>query len=69
MESEQEKDLHVRFNLIAKRIQEIADLEAQAAVIKGYGARGELMPEKLLLIDKTDDILAELEKLYRRQAP
>lgn len=69
MQNEQEKNLYDRLSLIARRIQEIAEIEARAAPIGGYGARGEMMPKKLSLIEKTDNILAELEELYRQQAP
>lgn len=66
MHNDQEKQLYDRLTLIAKRIQEIADIEARAVPVGGYGARGEMMPEKMRLIDKTDCILAELEELYRQ---
>lgn len=69
MHADQEKQLHERLTRIAKRIQEIADIEAQAALVRGYGARGEMMPVKLQLIEKTDSILAELEALYRQPKP
>lgn len=67
MQDEPEKDLQDRLALISTRIQEIADMEARAALVGGYGARGEMMPEKLRLIDRTDEILNELKELYSRE--
>ena len=60
-----EEDLENRLKLIAKRIQSIADQEARSALVRGYGSRGEFVQEKENLINRTDEILDELEALYR----
>jgi hypothetical protein len=45
---------------IHRRINEIADQEARDAKVSGWAAQGHLMPEKLRLIQRTEEILDEL---------
>lgn len=54
---EQEVRLARRITQMGIRIEKIAKIEAQAVLVGGYGARGEMMDEKICLIDETDQIL------------
>lgn len=63
---EQEDRLNRRLAQIATRIQKIAEIEAQAVWVSGYGARGEMMDEKMRLVDETDRVLDQLEALYQQ---
>jgi hypothetical protein len=58
--TEEEQCLMDRLGAIHRRINEIADLEARSAYVKGWAAQGNLMPEKERLIAQTEKILDEL---------
>ena len=60
MTEEERAQLEVRLNHIHTRVQWIADEEARSAWVKGFAARGDLMPEKIKLLDETDKILDKL---------
>ena len=57
-----EQQLNDRLDDIQARLQWIADTEARAAWIKGFGANGEFDDERTRLIDETDRVLNELQK-------
>jgi hypothetical protein len=61
-----EKGLEARLLEIHKRLQWIADTEARAAWVAGYGARGEFEDERDLLLQQAEDIVTKLE--YSRTA-
>ena len=61
-QQEREKNLLHRLDVIHSRVQWMADTEARAAWIGGFGASGELLAAKERLLDETERILAELEK-------
>ena len=42
------------------QIQRIANEEARSALVKGWAAQGNLMPQKMDLIRKTEEILNQL---------
>ena len=52
-----EARLNQRLDQIHQRLEKIAGLEAQAALVNGYGAMGEFDPERQRLVDETDAIL------------
>jgi len=52
-----------RLSAIHQRMQRIADLEAKAAWVNGFGSRGEFWSEKKALIEETDALLDKWEKL------
>jgi predicted nucleotide-binding protein (sugar kinase/HSP70/actin superfamily) len=56
-----EKDLEARLLQIHKRLQWIADTEARAAWVAGYGARGEFEDERDQLLKQAEEILTKLE--------
>ena len=60
--------LHARLREIQKRIQQLADLEANAARVGGENADGRHWPEKKRLIEASDEILSELLELYGMSA-
>jgi hypothetical protein len=49
-----EKALQDRLTAIHKRVQWMANREAVAAWVNGFGANGEYWPEKERLLDETD---------------
>ena len=59
-----EEVLNLRLGQIYKRIQAIADEEARSALVNGWAAQGNLMPEKLRLIEEADRILDDLMKPF-----
>ena len=61
-------NLHTRLREMQKRIQQLADLEANAARVGGENADGRHWPEKKRLIDASDEILIELLELYGESA-
>jgi len=60
----EEKELWDSIARRTKRIQELADLENQAAPVKGLSADGRHWPEKKSHIDAIDRHLDALEELY-----
>jgi hypothetical protein len=58
--SEREAELERRLQHIHDRVQWMANAEARAAWVNGYGAKGEFWEEKKKLLDETDRILDEL---------
>lgn len=61
-------DLHARLRKMQERIQQLADLEANAARVGGENADGRHWPEKKRLIEASDEILIELLELYGKSA-
>ena len=60
MDADREKELDFKLTALHKRINQIANLEARAALVKGWAATGALYKEKAKLIDRTEKILTEL---------
>ena len=54
-----EQQLLAKLKLINKRIDWIAS-EGRAALVKGFGANGEFFKEKMVLIDRAEELLDEL---------
>jgi hypothetical protein len=61
-----EKDLETRLLQIHQRLQWIADTEARAAWVAGYGARGEFEEQRDQLLQQAEEVLTELEKTRLR---
>jgi hypothetical protein len=55
-----EAQINQRLEQIHRRLQQISDLEANAALVKGVGSRGEFDAERQRLINETDRLLDEL---------
>jgi|GEM_PF-1640207 len=49
-----------RLSQIHRRLADIAAIEAKAALVGGYGSKGEFDPERQRLIEETDRLLDEL---------
>ena len=49
---------------MSERLTSIADLEAKSAQVSNAMARVAAMPEKLRLIRRVDELIAELERLH-----
>lgn len=56
-------DINARIDRIRRRLQEIADLEARDALTGGPAARGILDPERSRLIERTEELLDEADRL------
>lgn len=50
---------------IASRINEIAKMEASAAVVGGVAAEGVFWDEKLRLLERSDEVLSEIERVLK----
>jgi hypothetical protein len=48
---------------LSKRINELSELEANAAMVSGLAADGRLQPQKNKMIDQIDQLLKRLESL------
>lgn len=60
----EEKDIQDRLDRIAKRVQQIADMEAKAAERRiGQPVPSPFSREKQALADRTDELLAQWEAL------
>ena len=49
---------------MSERIKSLADLEAKSAQVSSTIARSALLPEKLRLIRRVDELIAELERMH-----
>jgi hypothetical protein len=58
-----EAQINNRLAQIHRRLDQIADIEAKAAPHKGFGANGELDPERQRLTEETDRLLDELSAI------
>ena len=58
--SPKELDLIDRLGRISQRINEIADLEARSTLVRSWAAQGNLIAEKERLIQRAEEILAQL---------
>lgn len=58
--SSDEDRLVWRLGALHDRINKIADIEARSALVGGWAAQGNLMPEKERLIDEAEKILDKL---------
>lgn len=58
-----EEELNLRLQGLHERLQWIADTEARAAWVGGYGAGGEFDGERERLIEKAERVLDELERV------
>lgn len=58
-----ESRINDRLDQIHRRLAEIAAIEANAARVGGYGAKGEFQPERDRLTAETDTLLDELEAI------
>lgn len=55
-----EAQINDRLRCIHRRLADIAAIEANAALVGGYGSRGEFDLERQRLIEETDRLLDEL---------
>lgn len=55
-----EARINDRLGQIHRRLADIAAIEAKAALVGGYGSKGEFDPERQRLIEETDHLLDEL---------
>lgn len=51
------------------RLSQIADIEAKAAPVRGYGARGEFEPERDRLTSETDRLLDRMNTIIETPEP
>lgn len=58
--TEDEQHLVDRLGGLHRRINEIADLEARSALVGGWAAQGNMMPEKEQLIEQAERIIDQL---------
>jgi hypothetical protein len=59
-----EDNLNAKLTLQAKRLQQIADIEAKAAYTGGYGSRGEFEAARNAILKSSDEALRRLAELY-----
>ena len=62
------ESLNRRLGAIHEMVNRLADREAQAAWVGGYGANGEFIAEKDRLLDNADLILDKMEALLGMRA-
>ena len=55
--------INARLQQIHERLGQVADIEAKAAPVLGYGARGEFEPERDRLIAETDHLLDRMSTI------
>ena len=55
-----EVQINDRLGQIHRRLADIAAIEVKAALVGGYGSKGEFDPERQRLIEETDRLLDEL---------
>lgn len=58
-----ETRINDRLDQIHRRLADIAAIEANAAHVGGYGAKGEFEPERDRLTAETDRLLVDLEAI------
>jgi hypothetical protein len=58
-----ENELESRLLAVHKRLQWLADQEARAAWLNGYGANGEHEAERERLISSAESLVDEMDKL------
>jgi hypothetical protein len=63
MQSNTYETLLSRVSVLSKRINELSELEANAAMVSGLAADGRLQPQKNKMIDQIDQLLKRLESL------
>jgi len=61
------EELERRLGVIHQRLQWIADSEARAAWVGGYGARGEFLAERERLIARAEKVVDEMEQIASRE--
>lgn len=59
----EEERINGRLTQIHHRMNQIAEIEANAAPVGGYGARGEFENERTRLIAETEELLDRLTKI------
>jgi hypothetical protein len=60
MTEDEEEELQFKLTTLHDRINAIADAEARAALVHGWSANGALYAEKKRLIERSEEIIAEL---------
>lgn len=63
MQSNTYEALLARIGVLSNRINELAELEANAAMVGGAVADGRLQPQKDKMIDEIDQLLDRLDSL------
>lgn len=63
MQSNTYEDVLARIGVLSNRINELAELEANAAKVGGAAADGRLQPQKDKMIDEIDRLLDRLDSL------
>lgn len=59
--------INKRLGTLSQRLQELAELEARAAPVRGMAARGILDPERQRIIEETDTLLDRWDALLKAQ--
>jgi len=63
MQSNTYEDILARIGVLSNRINELAELEANAAMVGGAAADGRLQPQKDKMIEEIDWLLDRLDSL------
>jgi hypothetical protein len=57
MSPKEQEELVARLGRLGRRFNEIADMEAQAALVQGWAAQGHMFPEKERILRQMEEAL------------